>query len=105
MSRSRLVRALAVPVVGGAGLAAGAESPSARKAPATDTYHGVTVTEDYRWLEDPASPEVRAWVDAENRATRAHLDALPARGVHHHSGVEGERTAARLVPVAGSNPG
>jgi prolyl oligopeptidase len=60
-------------------LAAGAEWPSARKGPATDTYHGVTITEDYRWLEDAASPEVRAWLGAENRATRAHLDALPAR--------------------------
>jgi prolyl oligopeptidase len=79
VARRPLVRALAVPVLGVAAFAAGAEWPSARKALATDTYHGVTVTEDYRWLEDPSSPEVRAWVEAENRATRAHLDALPAR--------------------------
>ncbi len=47
--------------------------------PVTDTYHGVAVTDDYQWLEDPAAPEVRAWVDAQNRRTRAALDAIPGR--------------------------
>jgi prolyl oligopeptidase len=45
----------------------------------TDTYHGVSVTDDYQWLEEAASPEVRAWVDAQNRRTRAALDAIPGR--------------------------
>lgn len=45
----------------------------------TDAYHGVTVTDDYQWLEDASSPEVRSWVDSQNRRTRAALDALPGR--------------------------
>ena len=33
--------------------------------------------DDYRWLEDAASPEVVAWTEAQNRHTRSVLDALP----------------------------
>ena len=32
------------------------------------------MADPYRWLEDPESPETRAWVDAENALTRATLD-------------------------------
>lgn len=58
----------------------GAEaSPAAPKRPVTDTYHGVSVTDDYRWLEDGSSPEVRQWTEAQNSYARHALDALPAR--------------------------
>jgi len=57
--------------------------PSTPKRPVSDTYHGVVVTEDYRWLEDFADPEVRAWNDAENRRTRAVLDRIPFRSQLH----------------------
>src|SRR5439155_2940934 len=33
----------------------------------------------YRWLEDPDSPESRAWIEAENRLTAAYLAEIPAR--------------------------
>jgi prolyl oligopeptidase len=53
--------------------------PATTKKPVTDTYHGVAVTEDYRWLEDGSSAEVKAWNEAQNACTRAVLDALPGR--------------------------
>jgi prolyl oligopeptidase len=53
--------------------------PQTPARPVTDTYHGVVVTDRYRWLEDDASAEVKAWVAAQNRLTRGHLDALPQR--------------------------
>ena len=56
-----------------------AQPPSAPKKPVTDTYHGVTVIDDYRWLEGSSDPNVKAWSDAENRVTRQYLDALPTR--------------------------
>jgi prolyl oligopeptidase len=46
-----------------------------------DTYHGVEVVDDYRWLEDRSAPEVRAWSEAQNSAARAHLDALPSLAI------------------------
>ncbi len=42
------------------------------------TYHGETVTEDYRWLEDASSERTRAWTAAQNERTRAFLDGLPS---------------------------
>jgi len=39
-----------------------------------DDYFGQKVADPYRWLEDGASKEVEAWVDAENARTRAVLD-------------------------------
>ena len=52
--------------------------PSTPKRPVTDTYHGVAVVDDYRWLEDGDDPEVHAWSEAQNARTRAFLDHLPS---------------------------
>lgn len=52
--------------------------PVTKKTPTTDTYHGVTVTDDYRWLEDWSNPEVKAWSDAQNGYARSVLDKLPS---------------------------
>ncbi len=43
------------------------------------TYFGTQVTDDYEWLEDGTSAEVRAFVDAQNALARSTLDALPER--------------------------
>lgn len=56
-----------------------AQVPVAPKKPVTDSYHGFTVTDDYRWLENASDPGAKAWSDAENLVTRKYLDALPAR--------------------------
>lgn len=53
--------------------------PNSPRRAAVDTLHGVQVREDYRWLEDTDSVEVRAWVAAQNARTRRHIDALPMR--------------------------
>ena len=50
------------------------------KAAVGSTYHGVTVTEDYRWLEDAASEQTRAWTMAQDRRTRSYLENLPFYG-------------------------
>jgi prolyl oligopeptidase len=41
------------------------------------TYHGVEVSEHYRWLEDRESERTKAWTAAQNARTRALLDGLP----------------------------
>src|SRR6267154_958704 len=53
--------------------------PATPKKPVVDEYHGVKVTDDYRWLENWDDPAVRAWSDEQNQRTRAYLDGLAAR--------------------------
>jgi prolyl oligopeptidase len=45
----------------------------------TDSYHGRAVVDEYRWLEEGKSAEVRAWSEAQNGFARAELGALPGR--------------------------
>jgi prolyl oligopeptidase len=53
--------------------------PVTKKGPQTDDYHGTTIADPYRWLEDANSPETHAWVDAQNKVTQAYLATIPQR--------------------------
>jgi prolyl oligopeptidase len=44
-----------------------------------DTYFGNAVPDPYRWMEDPAAPEVRAFIDAQNAITHDFLNNIPER--------------------------
>lgn len=56
-----------------------AAPPPTPARPVTDTYHGVATVDPYRWLEDGASPDVKAWDVAQDARTRRFLAALPER--------------------------
>jgi prolyl oligopeptidase len=53
--------------------------PESRKGDVVDQYGSVRVADPYRWLEDLESPEVAAWVTAQNAVTETHLKTLPLR--------------------------
>ncbi len=53
--------------------------PATRREDVKDVIHGVTVEDPYRWLEDGKSPEVAAWMKAEDALARAELHKLPER--------------------------
>lgn len=47
--------------------------------PVTTTFHGVDVTEDYRWLEDRDSGPATAWTAAQDARTSRYLASIPDR--------------------------
>ncbi len=71
------VLAVAAPAV----RAAGFDYPATRKGDVVDDYFGTKVADPYRWLEDSESPEVGAWVEAQNEFTESYLKRAGNRGV------------------------
>ena len=59
--------------------AAEAAEPVTPRVPVTDSYHGVKVVDDYRWLENGDGTKVKAWSEAQNSRARKFLDKLPGR--------------------------
>ena len=55
------------------------EYPNTRKSNQIDDYHGTTVADPYRWLEDDNSAETLAWVEAQNKLTFTYLEKIPYR--------------------------
>jgi len=60
-----------------------AKPPLAPQKPVVDDVQGHKITDDYRWLEDAASPETQQWVSDEMAYTRGVLDPLPGRDQLH----------------------
>ena len=52
-------------------------APVTEVRPIVDEFHGVKVSDPYRWLETWDDPKVRAWSQAQNVHARAVLDHLP----------------------------
>jgi prolyl oligopeptidase len=61
--------------------AAGArpEYPETKRMNVVEDYFGTKVSDPYRWLENNDSPEVAAWVEAQNKFTFAYLEKIPYR--------------------------
>jgi prolyl oligopeptidase len=53
--------------------------PVAAVKPVTDTYFGTKVVDNYRWMEDLTSPELKTWWHAQAAYTKDYLSKLPDR--------------------------
>jgi prolyl oligopeptidase len=57
----------------------GLNYPVTRTVDQQDNYHGVSIADPYRWLEDANSEETHAWVEAQNKLTQSYLSQIPRR--------------------------
>ena len=57
------------------------EYPITEKKIVTDTYFGVKVEDPYRWLENDHSPQLKEWIEAQNRLTHSYLKQIPQREI------------------------
>lgn len=53
--------------------------PATKKVDTVDKYFDTTVPDPYRWLENDHAADTKAWVQEENKVTRAYLDQIPYR--------------------------
>jgi prolyl oligopeptidase len=76
-----LIGGLGVDVRAGAdaSVSASLAYPQTRKMDQTDNFHGVSVADPYRWLENSDSAEAKAWIEAQNKLTFSFLNQIPAR--------------------------
>lgn len=51
--------------------------PKTRKSPERKDYHGVNITDNYSWLDEVSSEEVKAWTKLQDDFSRAYLRSLP----------------------------
>jgi prolyl oligopeptidase len=61
------------------GAQAALQYPTTKTVDHVDTYHGTSIPDPYRWLEDDTSAETAAWVEAQNKVTFAYLEQIPYR--------------------------
>jgi prolyl oligopeptidase len=53
--------------------------PSTRRDETVDDYHGRSIADPYRWMEDLEGGELRRWIDEQNTVTERYLQSLPLR--------------------------
>src|SRR5258708_2460678 len=66
-------------MVGAVSWAVSVPYPAAPVKPVTETRFGTILSDPYRWLETKDSPDVQAWVRAEDALAKAYLDKIPGR--------------------------
>jgi len=76
MAQARIVLLASLALSAAPALAQDVPTP---RADVADIYHGVTVHDPYRWLEDASAPAVQTWTREQNARTRAHLEAVASR--------------------------
>ena len=58
--------------------------PAAHRDNTVDTYFGTKVPAPYQWMDNLTSPQLHAWVEAENKVTDDYLAKIPVRGWINH---------------------
>jgi prolyl oligopeptidase len=80
MLKTTLLAVTACAVLASTSLAQGKyEYPKPARGNQVDDYHGVKVSDPYRWMEETDSADTKAWIEAENKLTGSYLATIPER--------------------------
>jgi prolyl oligopeptidase len=108
IDRRRLLATAAALSVGAGGgrtvfAADTAGPPKASVRPVTETLHGTTITDPYRWMETPADPEWTPYLMGQNAYARLVLAKIPGRDelARKIGGYTGAVAAVSAVQAAG----
>ena len=50
-----------------------------------DNFHGTEVHDPYRWMEDLNHPDLKNWIDGQNKVTQSVLDTIPEKEIFKRS--------------------
>lgn len=77
--------------------------PDARRADVVDVHHGVEVADPYRWLEEPGTPESRAWLAAQDELLERYLADSPVREAIRHriEAIQSFERTGLAIPAGG----
>ena len=89
-------------VRGGNGVVLPAPPPT-RVDPVTETIHGLTITDPYRWLEDSKSPATREWLKTQMQYTEDYLSQVKIRPEVAKRLTELVRVESYTIPVERDN--
>jgi prolyl oligopeptidase len=73
--------------------------PVAEKKPVTESFFGTSVTDDYRWMEDKASPEFQAYMKGQSDYANAVLAKIPGRAQLEKRIVALDNASVKVVGV------
>jgi prolyl oligopeptidase len=73
--------------------------PPTKVDPVTETVHGVTITDPYRWLEDAKSPATREWLTTQMKYTEDYLSQVKVRPEIVKRLTELERVESYSIPI------
>ena len=73
--------------------------PSTETKPSTETIHGTTLVDPYRWLEDANSPATRSWIDEQMKYTEQYLSQVKIRPEIVNELTRLERVESYSIPI------
>jgi len=66
--------------------------PETARRPVSETYHGATVVDNYRWLEKDEAPEVKQWMATQMAApavSDGNDEEMSVFIISHHPSIQG----------------
>jgi prolyl oligopeptidase len=79
LNKFTLAASLSVALCASFAVQAQSPYPATPSKPVTDVYHGTSVVDPYRWMEDQKSPEMQAWMRSQADYAATVLAELPGR--------------------------